>query len=63
VVRSPWCGRNVQRRVAGRGASLGFKLIPVSLLPFGRDIVSIDQARAAGLTPDVAVPANPTLRR
>src|SRR4051812_50185819 len=37
-----------------------FKLIPVSLLPFGREIVSIDQARAAGLTPDVAVPANPT---
>ena len=37
-----------------------FKLIPVSLLPFGRDIVSIDQARAAGVTPDVAVPANPT---
>ena len=36
------------------------KLIPVALLPFGRDIVSIDQARAAGLTPDVAVPANPT---
>jgi uncharacterized membrane protein YccF (DUF307 family) len=40
-----------------------FKLIPVSLLPFGRDIVSIDQARAAGLTPDVAVPANPTTGR
>src|SRR3954453_7434494 len=37
-----------------------FKLIPVSLLPFGRDIVSIDQARAAGLTAEVAVPANPT---
>ena len=34
-----------------------FKLIPVSLLPFGRDIVSIEQARAAGLTAEVAVPA------
>ena len=26
-----------------------FKLIPVSLLPLGREIVSVDQARAAGL--------------
>jgi uncharacterized membrane protein YccF (DUF307 family) len=36
-----------------------FKLIPVSLLPMGREIVSIDQARALGLTPDVAMPADP----
>ncbi|HEX8855306.1 MAG TPA: YccF domain-containing protein [Thermoleophilaceae bacterium] len=36
-----------------------FKLIPVSLLPFGRDIVSIDEARARGLEPHVAVPAHP----
>jgi uncharacterized membrane protein YccF (DUF307 family) len=36
-----------------------FKLIPVSLLPMGREIVSIDQARAMGLTPDVAMPADP----
>ena len=36
-----------------------FKLIPVSLLPFGREIVSIEQARAAGLTPGVAVPVDP----
>ena len=28
-----------------------FKLIPVSLLPFGREIVSIEQARALGLAP------------
>jgi uncharacterized membrane protein YccF (DUF307 family) len=34
-----------------------FKLIPVSLLPMGREIVSIEQARAMGLTPVVAVPA------
>jgi uncharacterized membrane protein YccF (DUF307 family) len=33
-----------------------FKLIPVSLLPMGREIVSIEQARAMGLTPVVAVP-------
>ena len=33
-----------------------FKLIPVSLLPFGREIVSIEQARAMGLTPNVALP-------
>ena len=32
-----------------------FKLIPVSLLPFGREIVSIEQARAMGLQPQVAV--------
>jgi uncharacterized membrane protein YccF (DUF307 family) len=36
-----------------------FKLIPVSLLPMGREIVRIDQARALGLTPDVAMPADP----
>lgn len=33
-----------------------FKLIPVSLLPMGREIISIDQARAMGLTPPVAIP-------
>jgi uncharacterized membrane protein YccF (DUF307 family) len=33
-----------------------FKLIPVSLLPMGRAIVSIEQARAMGLTPVVVVP-------
>ncbi len=37
-----------------------FKLIPVSLLPFGREIVTIDQARAMGLAPTVAVPADPS---
>jgi uncharacterized membrane protein YccF (DUF307 family) len=36
-----------------------FKLIPVSLLPMGREIVSIDQARAMGLTPQVAMPDDP----
>lgn len=35
-----------------------FKLIPVSLLPFGREIVTIGQARAMGLAPAVAVPAD-----
>src|SRR5918995_1889575 len=40
-----------------------FKLIPVSLLPFGREIVSIDRARAMGLTADVAVPTDPASRR
>jgi uncharacterized membrane protein YccF (DUF307 family) len=33
-----------------------FKLIPVSLLPMGRDIVSVEQARAMGLPVEVAVP-------
>ncbi len=40
-----------------------FKLIPVSLLPLGREIVSIDHAHASELTPEVAVPANPSIRR
>jgi uncharacterized membrane protein YccF (DUF307 family) len=35
-----------------------FKLIPVSLRPFGRDIVSIDEARAMGYEPQVVVPAD-----
>jgi uncharacterized membrane protein YccF (DUF307 family) len=39
-----------------------FKLIPVSLLPFGREIVSIEQARAQGLATVVAVPADPSAR-
>jgi uncharacterized membrane protein YccF (DUF307 family) len=33
-----------------------FKLIPVSLTPFGREILSLDEARRRGLTPQVAVP-------
>jgi uncharacterized membrane protein YccF (DUF307 family) len=37
-----------------------FKLIPVSLLPFGREIVSIEEARAQGLAAVVAVPSNPS---
>jgi uncharacterized membrane protein YccF (DUF307 family) len=34
-----------------------FKLIPVSLLPLGRDIVTIEEARRMGLEPEVAVSA------
>ena len=33
-----------------------FKLVPVSLLPLGREIVSIDEARAMGMTGAVAIP-------
>jgi uncharacterized membrane protein YccF (DUF307 family) len=36
-----------------------FKLIPVSLTPFGREIVSISEARSRGLAGTVAVPAAP----
>jgi uncharacterized membrane protein YccF (DUF307 family) len=32
-----------------------FKLIPVSLMPFGREIVSLDQARAMGVAPGVTI--------
>ena len=33
-----------------------FKMIPVSLLPFGRDIVPIEEAHARGVASGVAVP-------
>jgi uncharacterized membrane protein YccF (DUF307 family) len=36
-----------------------FKLIPVSLTPFGRDIVDLEQARRLGYATDVAMPADP----
>ncbi len=32
-----------------------FKLIPVSLLPFGREIVSVEQARGMGFAPNVVI--------
>jgi uncharacterized membrane protein YccF (DUF307 family) len=37
-----------------------FKLIPVSLTPFGRDIVDIEQARRLGYASTVAVPSTPS---
>ena len=37
-----------------------FKLIPVSLTPFGREVVDFDQARRLGIQPAVAVPTQPT---
>ena len=39
-----------------------FKLIPVSLTPFGRDIVDAEQARRLGLNADVAMPTDPRSR-
>ena len=39
-----------------------FKLIPVSLTPFGRDIVDLEQARRLGLAAGVALPADPSRR-
>jgi uncharacterized membrane protein YccF (DUF307 family) len=36
-----------------------FKLIPVSLTPFGRDIVDLDQGRRLGYAAAVSVPADP----
>jgi uncharacterized membrane protein YccF (DUF307 family) len=39
-----------------------FKLIPVSLLPMGREIISIEQARAQGLVPIVHVPTDPSAK-
>ena len=32
-----------------------FKLIPVSLIPFGREIVSVDEARARGIATSAAL--------
>lgn len=37
-----------------------FKLIPVIFRPFGRDIVSIEEAERRGFEQQVAVPADPT---
>jgi uncharacterized membrane protein YccF (DUF307 family) len=34
-----------------------FKLIPVSLTPFGREIVDLEQARRLGVQPEIAVPS------
>jgi uncharacterized membrane protein YccF (DUF307 family) len=34
-----------------------FKLIPISLLPLGRDIVSVEEARAMHVTSAVAIPS------
>ena len=39
-----------------------FKLIPVSLTPFGREIVDIDQARRLGLDAALSVPTDPRAR-
>ena len=36
-----------------------FKLIPVTLTPFGRDILTIEEAERRGLAQQVAVPAHP----
>lgn len=36
-----------------------FKLIPVTFRPFGRDIVSVEEAESRGLEQHVAVPAAP----
>src|SRR3954467_1180515 len=37
-----------------------FKLIPVSLTPFGREIVDLDQARRLGYAVQVAIPVDPS---
>jgi uncharacterized membrane protein YccF (DUF307 family) len=37
-----------------------FKLIPVSLLPFGRDIVDVEQARGLNYAESVSVPSGRT---
>jgi uncharacterized membrane protein YccF (DUF307 family) len=36
-----------------------FKLIPVMLTPFGRDILTIEEAERRGLAQQVAVPSHP----
>jgi uncharacterized membrane protein YccF (DUF307 family) len=49
--------------VASIGIPLGlanFKLIPVSLTPFGRDIVDLAQARRLDYATTVAMPADPS---
>ena len=39
-----------------------FKLIPVSLTPFGREIVDVDHARRLGYPVQVAMPSDPSHR-
>lgn len=39
-----------------------FKLIPVSLTPFGRDVVDLDQARRLSYAVQASVPADPSWR-
>ena len=39
-----------------------FKLIPVSLIPFGREIVDLDEARRLGVPPDIVLPSDPARR-
>lgn len=39
-----------------------FKLVPVALTPFGREIVDIDQARRLGPAGGVEMPAHPSAR-
>jgi uncharacterized membrane protein YccF (DUF307 family) len=39
-----------------------FKLIPVSLTPFGREVVDLEQARRLGYAADVAMPTDPSRR-
>lgn len=43
-------------------ALANLKLIPVTFRPFGRDIVSVDEAERRGLTPQVYMPGGPTPR-
>jgi uncharacterized membrane protein YccF (DUF307 family) len=40
-----------------------FKLIPVSLTPFGREIVDVDQARRLGIEPALTMPTDPSAMR
>ena len=40
-----------------------FKLIPVSLTPFGREVVDLDQARRLGYETQVTVPTGPSSSR
>jgi uncharacterized membrane protein YccF (DUF307 family) len=37
-----------------------FKLIPISLTPFGREVVDLDQARSLGYETQVTVPTGPS---
>jgi uncharacterized membrane protein YccF (DUF307 family) len=47
------------------GISMGianFKMIPISLFPLGREIVSVDEARRRGVEATAAIPTGPTSR-
>jgi uncharacterized membrane protein YccF (DUF307 family) len=54
--RVPKLGGHIATMDLQPGLLANFKLIAVSLVPTGREIVSIEATRAAGITPITVIP-------